>query len=520
MMPSATKAAPSTMSTAAENNAASTRSPGTPGLGRAPARILVVDDEPAQRRALARVLMARGLSVDTAESGAAALDLLRTRGVDVVLLDQDMPEADGLSVLAIAKRQHPDIEIVLMMASADPNAAAAALSAGAYDVVCKPLPAPEVVCSPVEHAAERRRLIDQARALEVSLAQHQQLGELIGVSKRMQELHRRAMSAAPTTSPILILGERGTGKELMARAIHRRSNRAREPLFVLNLSAVPEDGVEAELFGTAIPGARPHPGAFELADGGTLLLDEVGDLNAAAQLKLLRAVTTGEIQPEGASAPKVVDVRVISTSHADLRDRVAAGRFREDLFYRLSVIPLEIPPLRRRVDDIALLAYHFLKRGTGQAGRQIRRISVEALRKLREHGWPGNVRELEAAIEHAVVMAQGDAILPGDLRLGPLDPAEEEADRSAPLALVTGDLADLPYADAKDRAVDAFDRAYLERLMKRAAGNVSEAARLAGMDRSNFRRLLKKVRGRAKAKLEATQAAAAPEAPTEVKAEG
>jgi DNA-binding NtrC family response regulator len=453
-------------------------------------RVLVVDDEPALRRSLARTLMTGGFSVDTAESGAAALDLLRARAIDVVLLDRAMPEMDGLAALARMRQLHPTVEVVMMTAAGDPEGAGAALRAGAYDVVQKAPASPGLLCLPVERAAERRRLSLRVRALEQRIAEHDPLGELIGASTRMQELHRRAFAAAPSASTVLVLGERGTGKELLARAVHRRSNRGREPLQVLNLSAVPEDQVEAELFG----GGPGRPGAFALADGGTLLLDEVGDLPVAAQARLLRAVTHGEIRAAGAAESRTVDVRVISTSHADLRDRVAAGLFREDLFYRLSVIPLEIPPLRRRREDIALLAYHFLQRCAARGGRKIQRISAEALRKLREHPWPGNVRELEAAIEHAAVMAQGDALLPGDLPLGQPPPGDDDADPA--LELVTGDLAQLSYGDAKERAVDAFDRVYLERLMQRSAGNVSEAARLAGMDRSNFRRLLKKVRGR------------------------
>lgn len=315
----------------------------------------------------------------------------------------------------------------------------------------------------------------------------------------MQEVYRVALGAAPTTSTVLILGENGTGKELVARAVHQHSLRSDKPLRAINCGAIPETLVETELFGSvrgAFTGAMDRPGLFELADKGTVFLDEIGDLPLSAQAKLLRALAVGEIKRVGASDPKNVDVRVIAATNVDLRERIRQGRFREDLYYRLAVIPLHLPPLRQRKEDIPLLAYHFLQKYAQRSGRDIKRIGTETLRVLREQPWPGNVRQLENAIEHAVVMARGDCIMPADL------PLLNEKDRrgfddddghsSPPMWDET--LADLPYADAKERAGATFDRTYLERLMKRTGGNVSEAARQAGMDRSNFRRLLKKSR--------------------------
>ena len=438
------------------------------------ARVLVVDDEPAVRRAIARALMERGFAVDTAEGGRAALDLLRTRAVDVLLVDRSMPDMDGMSVLAGVRQDHPDVAVVMMVPAGDDEAAAAALRAGAYDVVRKPVTAPELLARPLERAAERRRLEGSLRATEQKLLQHESLGEILSGSTRMAELDRRAAGAASTSSSILVLGERGTGKELLARSLHRRSNRAREPLHILRLSGLPEDLATAELLG-----------ALELAEGATLLLDDVGELGPSAQAALVRALG-GEARRR--------DVRVLSTALPELRDRVKEGTFRQELFYRLSVIALEIPPLRRRRDDIPLLAYHFLSRFAPRAGKDIRRIGVEALRRLREHAWPGNVRELGSVMEHAVVMAKGDAILPADLPIGQAVEMDDEEGEAAPATIASEELFEMPYADAKDHAVDAFDQAYVDRLMKRAGGNVSEAARLAGMDRSNFRRLVKKAR--------------------------
>jgi DNA-binding NtrC family response regulator len=438
-----------------------------------PAHVLVVDDEPAARRSLARALMARGFVVDTAESGAAALDLVRTRAVDAVLLDREMPELDGLAVLAQLRRHHPAVEVVLMVSLADHEAAAAALQGGAYAVVTRPLPNPEAAIPPVERATERRRLLERTRTLEKQLAEHEQLGEIVGSSPRMVELLRRAAAASASSAPVLVLGERGTGKDLVARAVHRRSNRARAPLLVLSPAELGEDAAVAEL-----------AAALEQAEGGTLLLDDLGALPRAAQADLARAM----------AATSRVRVRVIATALPGLREQVARGEFREDLFYRLAAVLLEVPPLRRRREDIPLLAYHFLSRSAAREGKTIRRIAVEALRALRDHPWPGNVGELRGAVDHAVVMARGDAILPADL---PLDPPDEgEGDADAPDLLAGAEVLELPYAEAKDQAVTAFDRAYVERRMKQTSGNVSEAARLAGMDRSNFRRLLKKARGR------------------------
>jgi DNA-binding NtrC family response regulator len=431
--------------------------------------VLVVDDEPAARRSLARALMARGLVVDTAESGAAVLDLVRTRPIDAVLLDREMPDLDGLAVLAQLRRLHPEIEVVLMVALGDHEGAAAAIRGGAYGTVARPLASPEAAVPQVERAAERRLLLARTRALETQLAEHEQLGEIVGSSPRMVELLRRAAAAGTTTAPVLILGERGTGKDLLARAVHRRSNRARAPLVVWSAA---ELGEEAAVAGLAV--------AIAEAEGGTLIVDDLGTLPRAAQAELLHAL----------AAPRRADARIIAAALPELREQVARGELREDLFYRLAAVLLEVPPLRRRREDIPLLAYHFLSRCAAREGKEIRRITVETLRALRAHPWPGNVGELRGAVEHAVVMARGDAILPADLPIG--HPDERDDDEPVPV----GELFELPYAEAKDEAVASFDRAYVELRMKRTGGNVSEAARLAGMDRSNFRRLLKRVRGR------------------------
>lgn len=463
-------------------------------------RVLVVDDEPALRRSLARVLSAEQFDVLTAEDGAAALSLLQTTRVDVVLLDVMMPGMSGMDVLARIKKDHPEVEVVMMTGFADIDTAVAAVRQGAYNFLTKPFGPTETVAIALAQATEHKRLVDRTRQLEQRLATHERFGELIGGSRRMQDVYRVALGAAPTTSTVLILGENGTGKELVARAVHQHSLRSDKPLRAINCGAIPENLVETELFGStrgAFTGAMDRPGLFELADKATVFLDEIGDLPLNSQAKLLRALAVGEIRRVGASEPKTVDVRVIAATNVDLRERITQGKFREDLYYRLAVIPVHLPPLRQRKEDIPLLAYHFLQKYARRSGRDIKRIGTEALRVLREQPWPGNVRQLENAIEHAVVMARGDCIMPADLPLLNENerPVFDDSPRASPSLLWDETFSDLPYADAKDRAGTLFDRTYVDKLLKRAAGNMSEAARQAGMDRSNFRRLVKKVRG-------------------------
>jgi DNA-binding NtrC family response regulator len=449
------------------------------------ARVLVVDDEPVVRRTLARALMARGIAVDTAEGGAAALDLLRSRALDAVILDRQLPDSDGLSLLGRLRREHPEVEVVMLIPAGDPVSGERALKEGAYDIVHKPIDAPDVVARLLSRALERRGLAARARAAEQRLSSQEPLGEIILASARMVELDRRAHSAAATSAPVLVLGERGTGKELFARAVHRRSNRAHDRLQILRLAGLSEGLAAAELLG-----------AIEEAEGGTLLLDDLGELAPANQLLLAKTLQSGELRAGTKSAHRF-DVRFVSTALPTLRDRLKDGTFREDLFYRLGVLPLEIPPLRRRKDDIPVLAYHFLSRFAPRAGKDLRRISVEALRKLREHAWPGNVRELSAVIEHAVVMTKGESLLPADLPLGEMASGrgDDDEDAGQPAAIADSEVLEMAYGEAKEQAMVTFDKAYVDGVLKRAGGNQSEAARLAGMDRSNFRRLMKRAQG-------------------------
>jgi DNA-binding NtrC family response regulator len=465
--------------------------------------VLLVDDEPNVRRSLARVLMSVGFDVMTAEDGQAALALLEAGTVDVMLVDMLMPRMGGMDLLNRVKAQHPEVEVIMMTAFANVDDAVAAVKNGAYDFLTKPFPSNDVVAMTISKAAERKQLLDRMDVLEQRLEQQENFGELIGNTAGMREVYRLALGVAPTAATVLVLGESGTGKELIARAIHQHSNRADRPFLAVNCSAIPNDLVESELFGHvrgAFTGAvNARVGLFEAADKGTVFLDEIGDLPLQSQVKLLRALQEGEIKRVGSNETVTVDARVIAATNADLKTKIAAGKFREDLYYRLHVIVIRVPPLRRRRDDIPLLAYHFLRKYARRMNRDVGRIGVEAMRLLREQKWPGNVRELEHAIEHAVVMAKGDTVVPGDLPIYKEHPASAFDDEATPapaggdsMLAGLGRLTDLPYSHAKKQALEMFEQAYLEAVLRRTGGNVSEAARQAGLDRSNFRRVLKK----------------------------
>ncbi len=467
-------------------------------LEETPPRVLVVDDEPTLRRSLARLLLSRGMGVVTADDGAVAMQILQREPVDVALVDLMMPRVGGLELLEHVRSEHSGVEVVIMTAFADVETAVNAVRAGAYHFLTKPFRSNDEVVLTITKAAERRRLLDRAAMLERRLEHLEKFGELIGNSPEMQEVYRLAVGVAPTSSTVLILGESGTGKELTARAIHQHSPRANNPFVAVNCSAIPVDLVESELFGHvrgAFTGATAtRPGLFESADRGTLFLDEVGDLPPLAQVKLLRALQEGEVKRVGSNETRIVDVRVIAATNVDLKGRIAGGRFREDLYYRLNVVAISLPPLRDRREDIPLLAYHFLQKYAARSGNGVRKISAEAMHVLSQQRWSGNVRELENAIEHAVVFCRDGTISPADLPFSKKQSSGVEAPPEATPAPGHGNdpLADLPYREAKDRAIHAFESAYFNALLQRAGGNVSEAARQAGLDRSNFRRAAKR----------------------------
>jgi two-component system, NtrC family, response regulator HydG len=457
-----------------------------------PPRVLIVDDEPEMRRTLARLLTSQGMNVLTAASGEEALEVLQREPIDVALVDLQMPGVTGLDLLREIHKQAIDVHVVIMTAHGDVDIAVQAMHAGAYHFLTKPFRSAEEVGLTLRKAVDHRRLRDRNLALERRLQRTEKFGELLGNSRLMHNVYERANGVAATSSSVLILGESGTGKELTARAIHDRSDRAPGEFVAVNCSAIPESLIESELFGHmkgAFTGATStRRGLFEQADGGTLFLDEIADLPALAQVKVLRALQEGEVRRVGSDETRTVDVRIIAATNVDLRECISQGKFRQDLFYRLSVVQLVLPPLRERVEDIPILAYHFLQKHAEAARSEVTRISPEALSELQRRPWPGNVRELENAIQHAIVFCRGPTIVPGDLPQALADEASTARVDGARLST----LVDLPYRAAKARALEEFEQSYLVGVLNRAGGNVSEAARQAGLDRSNFRRSLRR----------------------------
>ena len=452
-------------------------------------RVVIVEDEPPLRRALARILEVRGMDVLTCEDGVEAMALLGQEHADVMLLDLMLPHMDGMEVLRRAKAQRPAMEVVMMTAFGEVDTAVQAVKAGAYDFLTKPFASPDAVALVVEKAAERRRLVDRARQLEAALESQTRGSDLIGSTRKMQDVFRLVGTVAQSVSTVLIRGESGTGKELVARAIHQGGPRASKPFLAINCSAIPTALVDSELFGHvrgAFTGASAdRDGLFAAADNGTLFLDEVGDLPLATQVRLLRVLQEGEVKPVGSNDVRVVDVRVIAATNVDLAQAIAGGTFREDLYYRLSVIEVPLPPLRDRREDIPLLATFFLRKLARRMGRPTPAIDPVAMRLLYSASWPGNVRELENAIERAMVLSRADSLTVEDFpRL-----AEASADAHGEFG---SELADLPYRDAKRVALRTFEKHYVASLLKRTNANVSQAARMAGLDRSNFRRIVRK----------------------------
>lgn len=468
--------------------------PGPESVRSFPPRVLIVDDEPEMRRTLARLLSGQGMNVLTALSGEEALDVLQREPIDVALVDLQMPGVSGLDLLREIKKRAIDVHVVIMTAHADVDIAVQAMHAGAYHFLTKPFRSSDEVGLTIRKAVDHRRLRDRNVALEKRLQQTEKFGELIGNSRKMQEVYNRATGVAGTSSTVLIVGESGTGKELTARAIHDRSQRAGGPFVAVNCSAIPESLIESELFGHlrgAFTGATStRQGLFENADGGTLFLDEIGDLPPLAQVKVLRALQEGEIRRVGSDETRIVDVRVITATNVDLRERISEGKFRQDLFYRLSVVEVALPPLRERIEDIPILAYHFLRKHADASRSEVTRISPEALADLQSRSWPGNVRELENAIQHAIVFCRGPIIIPADLP----QPGSPDETQLGPTSGVGSTLVDLPYRLAKERALEEFEQSYFSALLNRTGGNVSEAARQAGLDRSNFRRALRRAK--------------------------
>ena len=449
-------------------------------------RILAVDDEENLLHFLSKLLRGEGYRVEVARTGEEALEEVRRSEFDLAILDLRLPDMDGMAVLRALREATPEANVVMMTAFGSIESAVEAMKAGAYDYIVKPLRAEEILKA-VEKALEQRTLRREVTHLRREVERRYSFENIIGKSKSMQEVFRQIEKVAASRSVVLIFGESGTGKELVARAIHHRSGRKNGPLVVIDCGAIPENLQESELFGHikgSFTGAvSAKRGLFEEADGGTLFLDEVGDLSASSQAKLLRVLQEGTIRRVGDTKTIQVDVRVIAATNREMSSEMRDGRFREDLYYRLNVVPLHLPPLRERREDIPLLIDLFIRRYGAEARKGVTRISPSAMELLLDYPWPGNVRELENVIERAVLFCEGEAIgeelLPEEVRL------RGEAIRlrvpEAPLRL----------KEAVARMSSEVEKGLIERALARTRGNRSAAARLLGISR---RTLLYKIK--------------------------
>jgi two-component system response regulator HydG len=438
--------------------------------------VLVVDDEPSNLASIEKIFQRDGLRVLTADGAKAALEIVRTHRVQVVLTDLMMPGISGLELLRALKQLSPDTEVVMMTAYGTVETAVQAMREGAYDFVEKPLKRMTIIKS-VRKAAERQSLVAENRSLrdEIKLLTKR---EIVGSSPALRRVLDVATQAAPSSATVLVLGESGTGKELLARFIHERSSRARGPFIAVNCSAIPETILEAELFGHergAFTGAlAKREGRFARAAGGTLFLDEIGELSPSVQVKLLRVLQEGEYEPVGGDTVRA-DVRIVAATNKDLRAEVAASRFREDLFYRLNVIAITAPPLRARREDIPLLVDHFFGVYCAKNHRSRLEAPRDVLQLLTDYSWPGNVRELENVIERAVVLCKADRISEADL------PDQVRQGQSAEPSTLTFSVG---------TPLDEVERRLIRETLRHAKGDKSVAAQLLGIStRTIYRKL-------------------------------
>ena len=436
-------------------------------------RILVVDDEPAQCEMVSDFLKKQGLDVSSAESGEKALQLFRQDSIDLILTDQKMPGMSGLELLQAVRAINPETPVILMTAFGSIQAAVSAIQGGATDYLTKPLNLDELLYR-IRQVSDRYRIINENRELREALQSRHRIEGIIAESGQMLDVISLVRRVAPSEATVLIRGESGTGKELIAKAIHFASPRASGPLVKVNCAALPETLLESELFGHekgAFTGAiTSRQGRFELANGGTLFLDEIGDLPLHLQAKLLRVLQEREYEKVGSSRPVKVDVRILAASHRPLEALIKAGQLREDLYYRLNVVTIVIPPLRERRSDLALLIDHFLRRFAEKNHKIIQGLTREARDILLRYDYPGNVRELENLIERAVVLARDDVVGSGDLPLTVQEPQAEDEQGSN--LTVT---------------VEAVERRMIRDALARSEGVQTRAADLLGISERALR---------------------------------
>ncbi|MEQ8766293.1 MAG: sigma-54 dependent transcriptional regulator [Planctomycetota bacterium] len=443
-------------------------------------RVIVTDDETAIAAGLAEILRDLDYEVDTAASGAEALERLEAESFDLLITDLKMPKMDGITLLRKARERDPELVAIVITAHASWETAVEAMKAGAFDYLAKPFKIAQVRLV-VERAAERRGLAKENQALKEELRRQGAFVEIVGISDAMEKVKALIAKVAATPSTVLITGETGTGKELVARAIHRLSNRRDGPFIPVNCGAIPETLLESELFGYgkgAFTGANADKsGLFEAANGGTFFLDEVASIPHAMQVKILRVLQEGEVQRVGEAQPRKVDVRIVAATNRDLKGEVDAGNIREDFFYRLNVINIGIPPLRERPGDVRALAESFLENLSREIGRSFHGFSDDAMRRLETYEWPGNVRQLRNAVEHAVIVGT-----PPDIELEDL-PSEFHGDETSTPSAPLGDPGLISLAE--------LEKQQIIRVLEATGFHQAKAAEILGINR---RTLYRKIR--------------------------
>jgi two-component system response regulator HydG len=449
-----------------------------------------------------REILAPAFEVTAYNDATEAQRAFERGPIDVALLDVQLPGANGLDLLAQLRRLQPQAQAIMITGNATVEMAVEALHGGAFDFLCKPIENPEQIIRRVTSAAERARALAQGGdgdGASAGRATEKGAGDgrpgIVGVSEAMERVRALIEHFANSASATLITGESGTGKELVARALHAGGARKNRPFLAVNCGAIAEALIDSELFGHergAFTGAHArHAGLFDAADGGVLFLDEIGDMPPQTQVRLLRVLQEGEVRPVGATQSHTVDVRVIAATNVDLKRAMREGKFREDLYYRLSPLRIDLPALRDRLEDIPHIARRLLDRHARRVGRGGVTFSEPAMAALTAYPWPGNVRELQNAIEFALTLSKGEVI--EAQHLPSYVPSQRESAARAPAKNGPGVNLDVPYSDARAEVLREFDRAYLEELMQATAGNLSAAARRSGIDRSNLRRMLRQL---------------------------
>jgi two-component system nitrogen regulation response regulator NtrX len=442
--------------------------------------ILIVDDEPGVRSALGGVLRDEGYAVEAVGSGEECLERVTRGGLDLIMLDVWLPGMDGLATFARLRERQVDAQVVIISGHGNIESAVRAIKMGAFDFVEKPLSLDKTVLV-VSNALKQRRLEAENKALRARVDRQY---TMVGESPAILELREQVAMAAPSNGRVLVFGENGTGKELVARGIHSQSRRRSQQFVEVNCAAIPEELIESELFGHvrgAFTGAvADRRGKFEVADGGTIFLDEIGDMSLKTQAKVLRVLQEQTMEPVGGTNRIRVDARVVAATNKDLQAEIKAGQFREDLYFRLNVIPIYVPPLRERQEDIPLLADHFMAELAQEYGRRLKRLDAGAIKTLQRYNWPGNVRELRNVIERLMIMVPGDTISTSDLSFLdiPLAPAASRP---------TGSSEKMTLHEARDQ----FERDLILKTLADQQGNMSRTAEVLGVERSNLYRKMK-----------------------------